>query len=157
MSYLRVERAEVRSKAMIDSLLKKRKKLKNLQMEFTVAGFGLLALGWYETFQSNVSFDRVEFVVVDIQRWVNDMHYNVGGLKSPISTSFDQLQTASNVFHWKMAELQASVAMTDMNREAKYRQILSLVVRSLILFYFFIIHFRVCCDLSHIFYGNQTL
>ena len=84
---------------MIDSLLKKRKKLKNLQMEFTVAGFGLLALGWYETFQSSVSFDRVEFVVVDIQRWVNDMHYNVGGLKSTISTSFDQLQTASDVFH----------------------------------------------------------
>ena len=57
----------------------------------------------------------------DIQRWVNDMHFNVGGLKSTISTSFDQLQTASDVFHWKMVELEASVAVADMNREAKYR------------------------------------
>ena len=37
-----------------------------------------------------------------------------------------------------MAELEASIAMADMNQEAKYRQILSLVVRSLIyLFIFF--------------------
>ena len=97
-------------------------------------------------------------MVVDIQRWVNDMHSNIGGLKSTISTSFDQLKTASDVFRWKMAELEASIAMTDMNQEAKYRQILSLVVRSLIyLFIFFILHFRVCGVLSRIFYGNQTL
>ena len=114
---------------MIDSLLKKRKKLKNLQMEFTVAGFGLLALGWYEAFQSGVSFGNVEFMVVDIQRWVNDMHSNVGGLKSTISTSFDQLQTASDVFRQKMAELEVFMALADMNREAKYRQILSFVIR----------------------------
>ena len=83
---------------MIDSLLKKRKKLKNLQMEFTVAGFGLSMLGWYEAFQYSVSFGHVEFVVEDIQRWVNDMHSNVGGLKSTISTSFDQLKIAFDVF-----------------------------------------------------------
>ena len=35
------------------------------------------------------------------------------------------------------AELKASVVMTAMNREARYRQILSLVVRSLILFFSF--------------------
>ena len=58
------------------------------------------------------------------------MHFNVGGLKSTILTSFDQLQTASDVFHWKMVELEASVAVADMNWEVKYRQILSLVVRS---------------------------
>ena len=81
--------AEVRSKAMIDSFLKQREKLKNHQMEFIVAGFGLLGLGWYEAFQSGVSFGHVEFMVVDIQRWVNDMHSNIGGLKSTISTSFD--------------------------------------------------------------------
>ena len=45
LSYLRVERAEVRRKAMIDSFLKQREKLKKLQTEFTVAGFGLSALG----------------------------------------------------------------------------------------------------------------
>ena len=81
--------AEVRSKAMIDSFLKQREKLKNHQMEFIVAGFGLSGLGWYEAFQSGVSFGNVEFMVVDIQRWVNDMHSNIGGLKSTISTSFD--------------------------------------------------------------------
>ena len=53
---------------MIDSFLKQREKLKNLQMKFTVTGFGLSALGWYETFQSSVSFGHVEFVVVDIKR-----------------------------------------------------------------------------------------
>ena len=89
LSYLRVERAEVRRKAMIDSFLKQREKLKKLQTEFTVAGFRLSALGWYEAFQSSVSFGHVEFVVVDIPRWVNDMPSNVGGLKSTISTSFD--------------------------------------------------------------------
>ena len=47
MSYMRVEKAEVRSKVMIDSFLKQREKLKKLQMEFTVVGFGLSALGWY--------------------------------------------------------------------------------------------------------------
>ena len=67
MSYLRVERAEVRSKAIIDSFLKQREKLKKFQMEFTVARFGLSALGWYKAFQSSVSFSHVEFVVVDIQ------------------------------------------------------------------------------------------
>ena len=56
-----------------------------------------------------------------------------------------------------MAELEALVAMADMNQEAKYRQILSLVDRSLILSFFFILHFRVYGDLSCIFYGNQTL
>ena len=50
-------------------------------MEFTVVGFGLSGLGWYETFQSGVSFGHVEFVVVEIRHWVNDMHSNVGGLK----------------------------------------------------------------------------
>ena len=60
-------------------------------------------------------------MVVDIQRWVNDMHSNVGGLKSTISTSFDQLHTASDLFRWKMAELEVSMALADMNREAKYR------------------------------------
>ena len=98
MSYLRVERAEVRSKAMIDSFLKQRQKLKKLQIEFIVAEFGLSTLGWYEAFQYSVSFGHVEFVVEDIQRWVNDMHSNVGGLKSTISTSFDQLKTTFDVF-----------------------------------------------------------
>ena len=74
---------------MIDSFLKQREKLKNHQMEFIVAGFGLSGLGWYEAFQSGVSCGHVEFMVVDIQRWVNDMHSNIGGLKSTISTSFD--------------------------------------------------------------------
>ena len=74
---------------MIDFFLKQREKLKNLQMKFTVAGFGLSALGWYEAFQSSVSFSHVEFVVVDIIRWVNDMHSNVSGLMSTISTFFD--------------------------------------------------------------------
>ena len=74
---------------MIDSFLKQREKLKNHQMEFIVAGFGLSGLRWYEAFQSGVSFGHVEFMVVDIQRWVNDMHSNIGGLKSTISTSFD--------------------------------------------------------------------
>ena len=143
---------------MIDFFLKQREKLKNLQMKFTVTGFGLSVLGWYEAFQSSVSFGHVEFVVVDIKRWMNDMHSNIDGLMSTSSTSFVQLQNASDVFRWKMAELEASIAMTDMNQEAKYRQILSLVVRSLIyLFIFFILHFRVCGDLSRIFYGNQTL
>ena len=114
---------------MIDSFFKQREKLKKLQIEFTVVGFGLSTLGWYEAFQSSVSFGYVEFVVVDIQRQVNDMHSNVGGLKSTISTSFDQLHTASDVFRWKMAELEVSMALADMNREAKYRQILSFVVR----------------------------
>ena len=114
---------------MIDSFFKQREKLKKLQIEFTVAGFGLSTLGWYEAFQSSVSFGYVEFVVVDIQRWVNDMHSNVGGLKSTISTSFDQLQTASDVFRQKMAELEVFMALADMNREAKYRQILSFVIR----------------------------
>ena len=86
------------------------------------------------------------------------MYSNIDGLMSTISTSFVQLQTASDVFRWKIAELETSVAMTDMNQEAKYRQILTLVVRSLIyLFIFFILHFRVCGVLSRIFYGNQTL
>ena len=89
MSYLRVERVEVMSKATIDSFLKQGEKLKKVQIELTVAGFWLSALGWYEAFRSSVSFGHVEFVVVDIQRWVNDMHSNVGGLKSTISTSFD--------------------------------------------------------------------
>ena len=89
MSYLRVVRAEVRSKAMIDSFLKQRQKLKKLQMESTMAGFGLSTLGWYEAFLSSGSFGNVEFVVADIQLWVNDMHFNVGGLESTISTSFD--------------------------------------------------------------------
>ena len=120
---------------MVDSFLKQREKLKKLQLQFTVAGFGLPALGWYEAYQSNVSFGHVEFghvefVVVDIQRQVHDIHFNIGGLKSTISTSFDQLQAASNVFRWKMVELEASVAMADMHQEAEYRQILSLVVRS---------------------------
>ena len=61
---------------------------------------------------------------------MHDIHFNIGGLKSTISTSFDQLQAASNVFRWKMVELEASVAMADMHQEAEYRQILSLVVRS---------------------------
>ena len=74
---------------MIDSFQKQREKLKKLQTEFTVARFGLSAHGCYEAFQSSVSFGHVEFVVVDIQRWVNDMHSNVGGLKSTILTSFD--------------------------------------------------------------------
>ena len=115
---------------MVDSFLKQREKLKKLQLQFTVAGFGLSALGWYEAYQSNVSFGHVEFMVVDIQRQVHDIHFNIGGLKSTISTSFDQLQAASNVFRWKMVELEASVAMADMHQEAEYRQILSLVVRS---------------------------
>ena len=119
----------MRSKAMINSFLKQREKLKKLQMEFTITRFGLLAHRWYEAYQSSVSFGHVEFVVVDIQHWVNDMHSNVGGLKSTISTSFDQLQTASDVFRWKMAKLEAFIAVADMNREAKYRQIMSLVVR----------------------------
>ena len=114
---------------MIDSFFKQREKLKKLQIEFTVVGFGLSTLGWYQAFQSSVSFGHVEFVVVDIQRWVNDMHSNVGGLKSTISTSFDQLQTASDVFRQKMAELEVFMALADMNREAKYRQILSFVIR----------------------------
>ena len=42
-----------------------------------------------------------------------------------------------------MAELEASVTMADMNQEAKYRQILSLVVRSLILFFFFFFSFYI--------------
>ena len=67
-------------------------------MKFTVAGFGLSVLGWYETFQSSVSFGHVEFVVVDIKRWMNDMHSNIDGLMSTISTSFVQLQNASDVF-----------------------------------------------------------
>ena len=61
---------------------------------------------------------------------MHDTHFNIDGLKSTISTSFDQLQAASNVFRWKMVELEASVAMADMHQEAEYRQILSLVVRS---------------------------
>ena len=61
---------------------------------------------------------------------MHGIHSNVGGLKSTISTSFDQLQAASNVFRWKMVELEASVVMADMHQEAKYRQILSLIVRS---------------------------
>ena len=36
-----------------------------------------------------------------------------------------------------MAELKTSVAIVEINQEAKYRQILSLVVRYLILFFFF--------------------
>ena len=115
---------------MVDSFLKQREKLKKLQLEFTVAGFGLSALGWYQAYQSSVSFGYVKFVVVDIQRQVHDIHSNVGGLKSTISTSFDQLQAASNVFRWKMVELETSVAVADMHQEAEYRQILSLVVRS---------------------------
>ena len=126
---------------MIDTFLKQREKLKNLQMKFTVTGFGLSVLGWYEAFQSSASFGHVEFEVVDIKRWVNDMHSIVGGLKSTISTSFDQLQTASDVFRWKMAELEVSVVMTHMNREAKYRQILSLVVSYPIHLFFFSYHF----------------
>ena len=89
MSYLRVKRAEVKSKAMIDSFLKQRQKLKKLQMESTVDEFELSALGWYEAFLSSGSFGNVVFVVADIQLWVNDMHFNVGGLESTISTSFD--------------------------------------------------------------------
>nr|XP_023926813.1 uncharacterized protein LOC112038245 [Quercus suber]POE92614.1 hypothetical protein CFP56_62609 [Quercus suber] len=108
----------------------KREKLKELQMEFIVVRFGLSALGWYEPYQSSVSFGHVEFVVMDIQGWVNDMHSNVGGLKSTILTSFDQIQTTSDVFRSKMAKLEASVVVANMNREAKYKQILSLVVRS---------------------------
>ena len=67
-AYELLERAEVRSKAMVDSFLKQREKLKKLQLEFIVAGFGLLALGWYDAYQFSVSFGHVEFVVVDIQR-----------------------------------------------------------------------------------------
>ena len=89
MSYLRVKRAEVKSKAMIDSFLKQRQKLKKLQMESTVDGFGLSALGWYEAFLSSGSFGNVVFVAADIQLWVNDMHFNVGGLESTNSTSFN--------------------------------------------------------------------
>ena len=122
---------------MIDSFQKQREKLKKLQTEFAVAGFGLLAHGWYEAFQSSVSFGHVEFVIVDVQCWVNDMHSNVGGLKSTISTSFDELQTVSDVFRLKMVVLETSVVIADVNRGAKYRQILSLVDRSLILFLFF--------------------
>ena len=66
LSYLGVERTEVRSKAMINSFLKQRKKLKKFQMEFTVAGFGLSGLGWYKAFKSSVSFGHIEFVVVDV-------------------------------------------------------------------------------------------
>ena len=115
---------------MVDSFLKQREKLKKLQLEFIVARFGLLALGWYDAYQSSVSFGHVEFVVVDIQRQVHGIHSNVGGLKSTISTSFDQLQATSDVFCWKMVELEASVAVADMHQEAEYWQILSLVVRS---------------------------
>ena len=125
-----LERAKVRSKAMVDSYLKQREELKKLQLEFTVAGFGLALLGWYEAYKSSVSFGRVEFVALDTQRWVDNMHANVGGLKSTISTTFDQLHTASDELRWKMAELKASVAVADMNREVEYREISSLVVRS---------------------------
>ena len=120
-AYEILERAEVRSKSVVDSSLKQREKLKKFQLELTVAGFGLSLLGWFEAYQSSVSFGRVEFGVVDTRRSVDDMHSNVGGLKSTISTSFDQLQTASDVFRWKMAKLEAFVAVADMNQEAKYR------------------------------------
>ena len=68
MSYLRVERAEVRSKAIIDSFLKQREKLKKFQMEFTVARFGLSALGWYEPFQSSVNF-----VMLNSWWWISNV------------------------------------------------------------------------------------
>ena len=58
------------------------------------------------------------------------MHSNVGRLKLTISTTFDQLHTASDELRWKMAELEASVVVADMNREVEYREISSLVVRS---------------------------
>jgi len=129
-AYEILERAEVRSKSVVDSFLKQREKLKKLQLELTVAGFGLSLLGWFEAYQSSVSFGRVEFGVVDTRRSVDDMHSNVGGLKSTISTSFDQFQTVSDEFRWKMAELEASVAMAEVNRETEYRGILSLAVMS---------------------------
>ena len=68
MSYMRVEKAEVRSKVMIDSFLKQREKLKKLQMEFTVVGFGLSALGWYEAFQSSVNF-----VMLNSWWWISNV------------------------------------------------------------------------------------
>ena len=58
-----LERAKMRSRAMGDFFLKKREMLKKLQLEFSMVGFGLSALGWYESYKSSASFRRVEYVV----------------------------------------------------------------------------------------------
>lgn len=129
-AYALLERAEMRRRAVVISFLKQREKLKKLQLELTLAGFGFSALGLYEGYQSSISFDHVEVMVVDIQARVHDTNSNVVELKSDVSIPFGQLQSAFDVFRSRMAELDASVTLTDERREAEYKQILSSVVRS---------------------------
>ena len=109
----------MRRRAMVDSFLKK------IQLEFTLVGFGLFALGWYETYQSSASFSHVESIVEDIQCGVSSIQSDIGELKSIVLTSFDQLQAASDVFRQRMVELETFVAITDVHQGAKYRQIMS--------------------------------
>lgn len=96
-----------------------------IQLEFTLVGFGLSALRWYETYQSSDSFSHVESVVEDIQCGVLSIQSDIGELKSIVLTSFDPLQAASDVFRQRMVELETSIAITNVHQGAKYRQMVS--------------------------------
>lgn len=100
--------------------------LKKLQLEFSMARFGLSALVWYESYMSSASFRRVEYVVGCIQPGVDNIREVYGDIKPIVLTSFDQLQVASDVYRWRMVELEASVAIANTHQEAEYREILSL-------------------------------
>jgi len=126
-AYALLERAEMRRRAVVISFLKQREKLKKLELEFSLAGFGFSVLGLY---RSSISFDHVEVEVMDIQARVHDIDSNVGEFKSDVSIPFGQLQSAFNVFRCRMAELEASVTLADTRRKAEYKQILSSVFRS---------------------------
>ena len=128
-AYALLEKAEMRRRAVVISFLKQREKLKKLQLEFTLAGFGLSVLGLYESYKSSISFDHAGVVVVDILARVHDTNSNVGELKSDVSIPFGQLQSAFDVFHCRMAELDASVTLANARREAEYKKILSSVGR----------------------------
>lgn len=91
-----------------------------------MARFGLSALVWYESYMSSASFRRVEYVVGCIQPGMDNIREVYGDIKPTILTSFDQLQVASNVYRWRMVELEASVAIVNTHQEAEYREILSL-------------------------------